>query len=163
MYDFQPLAIDGIRLFKIHPKLRDGYIACTLNQYHDYIPPYETLWEILDQMQLSQETENWIWTDFLCLNQRNNEEMGQQVPRMGQVYSQAKRTIAWLGCSRSSWASSPRDLALTSPDLEKDLRLIAEKASAKGAAVQSFFARPAEYWLSPLAYILNSHAEKATT
>lgn len=159
MYDFQPLAIDGIRLLKIHPKLRDGYIACTLNQYHHCMPPYdslsycwgdpkptrkiyvndslvdihEALWEFLDQMQRSQETENWIWTDFLCLNQRNNEEMGQQVPRMGQIYSQAKRTISWLGCNRSSRAPSP--------DLEEDFRHIAEKVAARGAAVESFFAQ----------------------
>lgn len=167
MNDLRTLEIDGIRLLKIHPKLRDGYIACTLNQYHDFrfSPPYdalsyywgdpkptrniwvnnsivaihEALWEFLDQMQRSQETETWIWTDFLCLNQRNNEEIGQQIPRMGQIYSQAQRTISWLGCNRSSWVYG---LSSHSLDLEEDLRLIAEKVTARGAAVESFFAQP---------------------
>lgn len=168
MYDFQPLAIDGIRLLKIQPNLRNGHIACTLNQYHGHIPPYdalsyywgdpkptrkihvndslvdihEALWEFLDHMQRSQETETWIWTDFLCLNQRNNEEIGQQIPRMGHIYSRAKRTISWLGCNRSSWASHPHGLSSHPPDLEEDLRLIAKKVAAKGAAVKSFFAQP---------------------
>lgn len=168
MYDFQPLPIDGIRLLKIQPKLRNGDVACILNQYHDHIPPYdalsyywgdpkptrkvhvnevlvdihEALWEFLDQMQRSQETETWIWTDFLCLDQRNNEEMGQQIPRMGQIYSQAKRTVSWLGCNRSSWALRPHGLFLHTTDMEEEFRLIAEKVAAKGSAVQSFFAQP---------------------
>ncbi|KAH8742536.1 heterokaryon incompatibility protein-domain-containing protein, partial [Diaporthe sp. PMI_573] len=122
-YHFQPLAEKSIRLMKIHPGLRNGLVACTLTQYDEHFPPYdalsyywgdpkptrqiyvndsvvdihEALWEFLDQMQRSHQTESWIWTDFLCLNQSNHEEMGHQIPRMGHIYSEAKMTISWLG------------------------------------------------------------------
>ncbi|KAI7779878.1 Heterokaryon incompatibility protein 6 [Diaporthe eres] len=104
MYNFQPLGENSIRLLQIQPAPRNGHISCILNQYNDNIPPYdalsycwgdpkptrkiyvndilvdihEALWEFLDQIQRSQETENWIWTDFLCLNQENHTEMGHQ-------------------------------------------------------------------------------------
>ncbi|UZP43499.1 hypothetical protein NXS19_011311 [Fusarium pseudograminearum] len=38
-----------------------------------------------------------LWIDAICINQRDNNEKGVQVQRMGDIYRQAARTIAWLG------------------------------------------------------------------
>lgn len=51
-------------------------------------------------MQQSHQTGHWIWTDFLCLNQKKSNEMDQKVPRVGLIYSEALRAISWLGSSR---------------------------------------------------------------
>lgn len=40
-----------------------------------------------------------IWTDSLCLNQADAEELKQQVPRMGNIYSQAREVLIWLGAN----------------------------------------------------------------
>ncbi|KAF4447811.1 HET-6OR heterokaryon incompatibility protein (het-6OR allele) [Fusarium austroafricanum] len=38
-----------------------------------------------------------LWVDAICINQRDNNEKGVQVQRMGDIYRQSARTIAWLG------------------------------------------------------------------
>lgn len=40
-----------------------------------------------------------FWVDALCIDQDNLEERSDQVRRMGQIYSDAVRTVAWLGQS----------------------------------------------------------------
>jgi hypothetical protein len=49
----------------------------------------------------------WIWIDRLCINQEDINERSEQVRCMGKIYSQAIRTIVWVGpdlkqCS-SAW------------------------------------------------------------
>ncbi|KAI4957284.1 hypothetical protein J4E86_005758 [Alternaria arbusti] len=39
-----------------------------------------------------------LWADALCINQKDDQEKGHQVKRMGEVYANAKRTLVWLGC-----------------------------------------------------------------
>jgi hypothetical protein len=39
-----------------------------------------------------------LWADALCINQRDDQEKGHQVKRMGQVYANAKCVLVWLGC-----------------------------------------------------------------
>ncbi|KAK8235125.1 heterokaryon incompatibility protein-domain-containing protein, partial [Phyllosticta capitalensis] len=41
--------------------------------------------------------EQWIWTDRICLNQEDSEEIAQQVPRMGKIFCDAVMVMAWLG------------------------------------------------------------------
>lgn len=169
MDDFQPLGKNSIRLLRIQPELRNGHIACIVHQFDEVIPPYDALsyhwgdpkserkkiyvnnslvdihkalWEFLNQMQRSQEVDSWIWTDFLCLNQRSHTEMGHQVPRMGHIYSNAERTLSWLGCNDSSWVPRPDSSPTPSHDFEDDMRLIAESVKVRGAAVRTFFAQP---------------------
>lgn len=196
-----PLKEKSIRLLKIHPERRGDNIACVLNQYDNNIPPYDalsycwgdsksrgltkavylndtlveihkTLWEFLDQMRQSGRTENWIWIDFLCLNQLDHSEMSQQIRRMGDIYSEAERVLSWLGRRRSSDPQQDLDAALRliaskvadkrssgpQQDLEGALELItnivadkraeealgviARKVADKRAAVQRFFAQP---------------------
>jgi hypothetical protein len=38
-----------------------------------------------------------IWLDCLCINQTDDTEKAIQIPLMAQIYSQAERTIVWLG------------------------------------------------------------------
>ena len=38
-----------------------------------------------------------VWIDFLCINQENLDERGQQVQLMYQIFSKATRVIAYLG------------------------------------------------------------------
>lgn len=73
---------------------------------------HENLWGFLDQMhhQMKQtgEAAFFLWTDFLCLDQLNEEELSEQVSRMGKIYSSATRTISWLGRpQRPSSAGTP--------------------------------------------------------
>jgi hypothetical protein len=38
-----------------------------------------------------------LWADALCINQKDNEEKGKQVGRMGDVFANASRVLVWLG------------------------------------------------------------------
>lgn len=38
-----------------------------------------------------------IWIDALCINQDNNDEKSSQVRLMGQLYTQAREVLVWLG------------------------------------------------------------------
>jgi hypothetical protein len=44
-----------------------------------------------------QEEDRFLWIDALCIDQENKEERGQQVQRMGSIYSKAEQVIIWLG------------------------------------------------------------------
>jgi hypothetical protein len=39
-----------------------------------------------------------LWADALCINQKDDQEKGHQVKRMGEVYANAKCVLVWLGC-----------------------------------------------------------------
>jgi Heterokaryon incompatibility protein (HET) len=38
-----------------------------------------------------------LWIDALCINQSDNEEKGEQVIHMTEIYTNAEQTIVWLG------------------------------------------------------------------
>lgn len=38
-----------------------------------------------------------LWIDAICLNQSDDDEKAAQVPRMGELYKAATRTLVWLG------------------------------------------------------------------
>jgi hypothetical protein len=38
-----------------------------------------------------------LWVDLICIDQNNDDEKGYQVALMGQIYSNALRTLIWLG------------------------------------------------------------------
>ncbi|POS74144.1 HET domain-containing protein [Diaporthe helianthi] len=38
-----------------------------------------------------------LWIDAICLNQKDETEKTQQIPLMGRIYNDAKRTRIWLG------------------------------------------------------------------
>ncbi|KAF2490669.1 HET-domain-containing protein [Lophium mytilinum] len=40
-----------------------------------------------------------VWIDFICINQQDAQEKGVQIPLMREIYSRARRTVAWVGDS----------------------------------------------------------------
>jgi hypothetical protein len=56
------------------------------------------LYSLLRQLHTDREAHN-LWIDAICLNQDDQVEIKQQVPKMGDVYTQAQRTYIWLGLS----------------------------------------------------------------
>ena len=45
----------------------------------------------------TSRNEVYIWIDQICIEQSNLDEKGQQVSHMGEIYTQAKVTYAWIG------------------------------------------------------------------
>jgi hypothetical protein len=45
-----------------------------------------------------------LWTDGICINQRDDTEKAQQIPLMEQIYSQASVVLIWLGTDSNSKA-----------------------------------------------------------
>lgn len=62
---------------------------------------HENLWAFLDNAWQRKMFDRWIWTDHICLNQNDDEEKKEQIPRMADIYHNAVRVIAWLGLSVS--------------------------------------------------------------
>ena len=38
-----------------------------------------------------------MWVDAICLNQDDHREKATHIPRMGEIYESATRTLIWLG------------------------------------------------------------------
>lgn len=76
---------------KPHPEpvFVDGRACRVLDSIH----PILTL--ICDHAVLN--TETWFWIDYLCINQADDRERGEQVALMGRLYELAHRTVVWLG------------------------------------------------------------------
>lgn len=60
---------------------------------------HENLWQFLDNAWQRKMFDRWLWTDRICLNQNDDEEKREQIPRMADLYYNATRVIAWLGLS----------------------------------------------------------------
>ncbi|CAN9157232.1 unnamed protein product [Alternaria alternata] len=45
-----------------------------------------------------------LWADALCINQKDDQEKGHQVKRMGEVYANAKCVLVWLACDTKNVA-----------------------------------------------------------
>lgn len=50
----------------------------------------------------SEEDEQCLWIDAMCIDQSNVLERNHQVELMGRIYSESGETIAWLGLPLSS-------------------------------------------------------------
>jgi hypothetical protein len=44
-----------------------------------------------------QGKDRILWTDGICIDQKNMKERGHQVEQMSKIYSEAERVIFWLG------------------------------------------------------------------
>jgi hypothetical protein len=42
-------------------------------------------------------TSVWLWIDQVCINQRDDDEKGEQVRLMGPIYTKADQVLVWLG------------------------------------------------------------------
>ncbi|KAN0093987.1 HET domain containing protein [Hyaloscypha variabilis] len=56
----------------------------------------ENLWQALYNLRDSREAR-LLWIDALCIDQASVHERNCQVSRMGDIYSQAARVVAWIG------------------------------------------------------------------
>jgi hypothetical protein len=121
---YSPLETHDVRLFTILSN--DGeYITCRLQTYPCWLAPdydalsycwgdaEETAWIICNDVKLEIRQKlraalqylleghpapiRPLWIDAVCLNQDDNVEKATQVPRMGEIYKAATRTLAWLG------------------------------------------------------------------
>jgi hypothetical protein len=56
---------------------------------------------LLDFLRSARSTsylmDKWIWIDALCIDQQDLRERQHQVQQMGDIFSQAKEVISWLG------------------------------------------------------------------
>ncbi|KAI6645390.1 hypothetical protein MCOR14_000221 [Pyricularia oryzae] len=59
-----------------------------------------------------------VWADAVCIDQKNDDERGQQVLRMDVIYRCAKKTVSYLGGSSSCNSNS------SIPDVEDFLNLM---------------------------------------
>lgn len=41
--------------------------------------------------------ERVVWVDAICINQKDSKERGEQVAKMGRIYSQCFQVVIWLG------------------------------------------------------------------
>ncbi|OAL22711.1 hypothetical protein AYO22_06939 [Fonsecaea multimorphosa] len=58
---------------------------------------HKNLWQFLNHAWQKKSFDLLYWMDSLCLNQEDHNEIAQQVPRMGEIYSAAEEVLIWLG------------------------------------------------------------------
>lgn len=64
----------------------------------DEFKVHTNLWNFLDNAWKRKYFDRWLWTDRICLDQSHgSKELGDQIPRMAEIYRNASRVIAWLG------------------------------------------------------------------
>jgi hypothetical protein len=63
------------------------------------LPVLESLYPFLDLICNLQESSRnqWWWIDSVCIDQNNAYERDSQVQLMGRIYTQAIKSIVWLG------------------------------------------------------------------
>ncbi|KAJ4413570.1 hypothetical protein N0V82_008466 [Gnomoniopsis sp. IMI 355080] len=60
-------------------------------------------WEMITTLYRSGHIHNeWVWIDYLCINQQDTEEKNAQVKLMGQVYELSSLTLVFLGVEVST-------------------------------------------------------------
>ena len=53
---------------------------------------------------------DYLWIDYLCIDQTNISERSHQVSIMGSIYTQAAETIVWLGAATEETAKDMQDI-----------------------------------------------------
>lgn len=113
-----------IRLVRIVSISEDGLVSCTietrdLGDRPDFIsvsymwgpetpgqnirvdgkPLYirQNLWDFLHDVGGPCYGDSLFWIDQICIDQVNTSERNHQVRMMGEIYSSAKKVVAWLG------------------------------------------------------------------
>jgi hypothetical protein len=112
-----------VRLVILHRRLPYFPIRVTLQHFHlEFMPPYEAIsytWGSAEKNSqvfingvpflttasafsvLRSRSSIWrtrlIWIDSICINQDDDQEKGQQVGLMGDIYRGCSRAVIWLG------------------------------------------------------------------
>jgi hypothetical protein len=128
-FQYEPLSHEHTtRLLKLQSALVDGDLACTIEQFNraegGNLPKYhalsycwgdpkptktiylndcavkihENLWVFL-RLLWDSKMFDYFWTDCLSLNQQDKYEVGQQIPCMRHIYTQAENVFMFLGCA----------------------------------------------------------------
>lgn len=66
---------------------------------------YINLHDALSDLRLP-DRERVLWTDRLCINQADDEEIGAQMQLMGEIYSGASSVVVYLGKADTSFESA---------------------------------------------------------
>lgn len=74
---------------------RQIYLQDQGNEWHPF-QLHENLWHFLDHTWRTKGFNQLFWTDYICLNQKDPEEISQQVPRMNAIYRNAELVVIWL-------------------------------------------------------------------
>lgn len=132
MYHSLPFK-DSIRLLEILPGTRNLPITARIHVTRLNAPqPYEALSYVWGREEHShkvkvninnvdvtpnlfhalerirfQDCSRYIWVDQLCINQSDNDEKGNQVQLMSQIYRTARNVLVWLGKNDEDNATTP--------------------------------------------------------
>jgi ankyrin repeat protein len=105
----------------------------------------KNLWRFLQQARsLSEPLFDYIWIDALCINQMNDSERTHQVALMGEIYTMAKRVIAWLGPAYDSSDSGVEEFRIASPQWTAKKTFLKKWKSPAASAIRSICVR--SYW-----------------
>ncbi|KAH8817198.1 heterokaryon incompatibility protein-domain-containing protein [Xylogone sp. PMI_703] len=78
----------------------DGIIISITENLEDALLQFRKTNYISNHVEGREENvEGFIWIDAVCINQEDNAEKGVQIAMMDEIYSKARRVIAWLGRS----------------------------------------------------------------
>lgn len=108
-------------------------------------PIHKNLSKLLDDVWQRKKFDRWLWTDRICLNQDDETEKNEQIPRMADIYHNAVRVIAWLGLE----ASQGEDLLPLRNFIETTEHWLSAKYDTKfpeKSALASTAVAWAEYW-----------------
>lgn len=130
----------------------------------------------VDVMLRHMRTERgcrYLWIDAVCLDQKNADEMRQQIPLMGEVYDEAQEVRIWLGEANPDIPkvfSSLNDVSGLAKRLKKPVlavkilvrKLFGDCAYSPGSdnPVVAFFERP---WFSRRWVLPEAASSRVTT
>ncbi|ROW06197.1 hypothetical protein VMCG_04511 [Cytospora schulzeri] len=72
------------------------YLAADTDEQWSPFPLHENLGRFLEHAWQHEFFDRLFWTDCICLNQKDPDEIAQQIPRMGSIYSNADQVVSWL-------------------------------------------------------------------
>lgn len=76
---------------------RQVFLADDGDEHWKPYPLHESLWLFLDSTWQKESFGQLLWTDYLCFNQNDQEEIAQQIP--GWVQSIRTQIMLWRGLS----------------------------------------------------------------
>lgn len=58
------------------------------------VPALKTL---RSKINADDESSKFFWIDAICIDQKDDDDKSEQIPRMANIYNGAKRVVVWLG------------------------------------------------------------------
>lgn len=94
-------------------QFKEAIVLDDLGRAIGWIPLTKNLGDAMCDLQNAEELNQKVfWIDQICINQQNDKEKSQQVAKMSQIYTHARRVITYLG---PGWRES---------DEERGMRLL---------------------------------------